>query len=207
MSVLLRPTVGHAPLIPLVMGLAAVDAVQHLAGESVVPPVGLKWPNDVLAPTLGERKVAGILAESTTVAPSTSAGAGTDPARLTVVVGMGMNLRWSTPPPADVAERAATLTEVLGRSVDRNEVLTVVLASLETRLVSLEDAGSRPVLAAYRDRCLTIGRRVRFETSGGEHTGTVADVTEDGLLVLRTDGGATVELNAGDAHHLPTLEA
>jgi BirA family transcriptional regulator, biotin operon repressor / biotin---[acetyl-CoA-carboxylase] ligase len=57
-------------LIPLVAGLAAVDALGDLR---------LKWPNDVVR---GTEKVAGILAESDGDA---------------VVVGLGVNLWWSKP--------------------------------------------------------------------------------------------------------------
>ncbi|MEM7271691.1 MAG: biotin--[acetyl-CoA-carboxylase] ligase [Actinomycetota bacterium] len=192
-SILLRPGVDEAPLIPLVMGLAAVDAIGHLDGDGT-PPVGLKWPNDVLATALDERKLAGILAESTSTG-------GTE---LAVVVGMGMNLRWSSPPPDEVAVRAATVAEVLGRPVARDEVLPAVLGALELRLQQLETAGPGSLLDDYRKRCVTLGRLVRFETSTGDHEGTATDIDDRGLLVLTTGDGTRLPLHAGDAHHLPT---
>ncbi|MGI9597513.1 MAG: biotin--[acetyl-CoA-carboxylase] ligase, partial [Acidimicrobiales bacterium] len=89
-SVLLRPGRNLAPLLPLLTGVAAVDAVTTLLepdhADRPDRPVGLKWPNDVLAPALDDRKLAGILAESTTVAP---ARPGTDDEPMIVVVGMG----------------------------------------------------------------------------------------------------------------------
>lgn len=191
-SVLVRPAREIAPLIPLMTGLAAVDAVAELAGRPGL--VGLKWPNDVLAPGHGERKLAGILAEATT-----PPGGGLE-GRLVVVVGMGLNLRWSTEPPEEVAARAVTLSELIGHPVDRDEVLTRFLVGLERWLASLE--AGRPVLDAYRSTCLTLGRAVRFITADGEHRGTAVDITPGGTLLLETDGGEVVELHAGDAHHV-----
>lgn len=205
-SVLLRPAVATAPLIPLVTGLAAVDAVGDVVGrdrlgsggDDLAPGadrvVGLKWPNDVLAPGHGERKLAGILAEAAT--PPDRHG---EP-RLVVVVGMGMNLRWGTPPPDEVAARAVTLTEIAGRPVDRDEVLTRFLVGLERWLSALE--AGEPVLDAYRSACLTLGRIVRFTTAGGEYRGTAVDISPGGTLLLETGDGEVVELNAGDAHHV-----
>ena len=188
-SVLLRPPASQAPLIPLATGLAAVDAVGAVAPDR--PAVGLKWPNDVLVPAAGERKLAGILSEAT------SSGGGDE---LVVVVGMGMNLRWSAAPPDEVATRAITVEEVAGHAVERDRVLDAFLVALERWLSALE-AGPG-FLDAYRSACLTIGRPVRFATATGEHRGLAVDVSSTGTLLMDTDAGERVELHAGDAHHL-----
>ncbi|MEL6982537.1 MAG: biotin--[acetyl-CoA-carboxylase] ligase [Actinomycetota bacterium] len=199
-SVLLRPEPSQAPLLPLVTGLAAVDAVartleQAADGPGSVPPAGrqagLKWPNDVLVPALGERKLAGILAEATSSGPSSS---------LAVVVGMGLNLRWMTPPPAEIERRLVTLTEVVGGPVDRDQVLGHFLVALESWLQALD--GGRPVLDAYREACLTLGRQVRFTSVGTVHEGQAVAVSDTGSLILESADGDRVELNAGDAHHV-----
>ena len=141
-SVLLRPRRALAPVLPLLTGVAAVEAVgTMLTGETA--PIGLKWPNDVLVPWLDERKLAGILAESTTAGPS---GTGREDPTIVVVVGMGMNLRWGRPPPTEVAARAATLTEVVGRAVDRDDVLSRYLRCLELWLARAEAGGPEVVL-------------------------------------------------------------
>ncbi len=59
LSVLLpAPDVGRGWM-PLAAGLAVRDALRDVAGVEA----GLKWPNDVLVPADGERKVCGILCE------------------------------------------------------------------------------------------------------------------------------------------------
>lgn len=186
-SILLRPRADAAPLLPLIAGLAATDAVATLAGAE--HHVGLKWPNDVLVASHGERKLAGILAEAAT------SGGG-----LAVVVGMGMNLRWLRQPPVEIERRVVTLTEVVGAAVDRDLVLDRYLGAFERWLVALERG--EPVLEVYRERCLTLGRVVRFASVDTEHHGTAVEVTDRGTLVLVTTAGERVELSAGDAHHV-----
>ncbi len=198
MSVLLRPPPALAPVIPFIVGLAAVDAVAAtlaaLAPDRVEHGAALKWPNDVLVPALGERKLAGILAEATT-----AAGAGLPP--LAVVVGMGMNLRWSAPPPPEIAVKAATLTEVAGCDVDRWAVAEQVLMGLERWLGRAERDGPRALLDQYRPRCLTLGRQVRMQTPVDVIEGEAMAVADDGGLVISGPTGS-VTVYAGDAHHI-----
>lgn len=199
-SILLRPAAEIAGLVPLLMGLAAVDAVHTVVGGDTGPAdpvVGLKWPNDVIVPALAERKLAGILAEATT---GTEAG-------VAVVVGMGTNLRWVEPPPPEIATRAATLQEVvelagvaLAVVPDRAALITAVLTALEGWLRLAETGRVGEVMDAYRARCATIGRRVDLDTPSGPLVGTVQTVTDTGALRVETDAGP-VDVLAGDAHH------
>lgn len=197
MSVLLRPPAAVAPLVPLISGLAVTDGVNHLlAGPGAPEPVpvraALKWPNDVLVPELGERKLCGILAEATT--------AGAEAGRLVVVSGMGLNIRFASPPPDEIAQRAATLEELAGRPVDRWDVVAAVLTHFERWLAAAE-ARPAAVLDAYRGRCLTVGRTVRMQTATGVLEGVASAVADTGGLVIDTaDGPVTV--TAGDAHHI-----
>lgn len=201
-SVLLRPGRTNAPLMPLLAGVAACEALACLCDQETTDgPAGLKWPNDVLAPALGERKLAGILAESTT-ATGQGVPPGVDRDRMIVVVGTGMNLRWGSPPPQEIQARAATVEELVGGPVDRDEVLSWYLRHLELWLGRLESEGSAGLLTRYRAHCLTLGREVAFTTSTAEYVGVAADVSDTGTLLLDTEAGR-VELHSGDAHHRP----
>jgi BirA family transcriptional regulator, biotin operon repressor / biotin---[acetyl-CoA-carboxylase] ligase len=185
-SVLVRAEPETAPLLPLAAGLAAVAAV----GERTGLEVRLKWPNDVLVPAADERKLAGILAEAVT-----HGGV------LWVVIGMGLNLRWPDDRPSELADRLVAVGDLVAPPT-RDGLLETWLEHLDRRLVELTTSPSRQqFLADYRATCLSIGRAVRMATPAGEVEGTVADVADDGALLLRVDDEVR-RLDAGDVHHL-----
>jgi BirA family biotin operon repressor/biotin-[acetyl-CoA-carboxylase] ligase len=170
-SILLRPA-GLRPsrfyLLTAAAGLAAQEACRQVGGFTP----DLKWPNDLL---LGERKLAGILAEATGPA---------------VVVGMGLNVHSA---PAD----GAWADEAAGRRIDRSEFLAAWLNGLDHHLGNWD-----AVLSAYRRACSTIGRAVAVELAGDRVVGTAEDIDDDGRLVLRVAGGARVAVASGDVIHV-----
>lgn len=199
-SVLVEVATYVASLVPLAAGLAALEAAaDHLSTtERSKPLLALKWPNDLLAPPLGHRKLAGILVESVTVGGSAPT--------MTVVIGMGMNLRRSEPPPPDVAELAVTLSELVGQGAnptivpDRDQVLDRYLVHLDRRLGQLEGRGA--VLADYRAACTTLGRKVRFRVGTEVVSGVAVEIGPQGELLVEADSGERRRLQAGDVHHL-----
>ena len=164
-SVLLRPAVPPARLgwLPLLTGLAVVDAVRAATGV----PARVKWPNDVL---VGERKLAGVLAE---LRP---AGAGVGAGPDAVVVGVGLNVGLAD---ADLPVPAATSLRVEGATtLDHAVVLDAVLTELGARyrawVAAGGDAEAGGLRAAYTVRCATVGRAVRVELAGPTGAGTGA---------------------------------
>lgn len=93
------------------------------------------------------------------------------------VVGLGLNLAWA---PAGAA--------CLGPDVDREALLGAWLAALDA---------PGDVLARYRERCSTLGRRVRVELPGETVEGVADEVDDEGRLVV--DGRP---ITAGDVVHL-----
>jgi BirA family biotin operon repressor/biotin-[acetyl-CoA-carboxylase] ligase len=172
LSVLLRPDLppGQWPWLPLWTGLAVATALRERAEVAAV----VKWPNDVL---IGERKVCGVLAEV--------------PVAGAVVLGVGLNV---TTTEQELPHAQATSLRLAGaRTTDRDTVLRAVLRSLTAVLADLESART-----AYRERCDTIGRRVRVELPGDRSVEGLAEaVDDDGRLVV--DG---VPYGAGDVVHL-----
>lgn len=188
--------VSALPLLPLAVGLAVADAVESLAAGLNVSNgdnrlVTLKWPNDVLVPRLGDRKLAGILAESAPVSGRVDTHG--------VVIGMGMNLRSSEDAPRELRDRMATLSGALGSDVAAREVLSRYLEALANRLDQVEPA---TVIGPYRDRCSTLGRSVRFETAAGVVNGTAVDIDPSGALEVVDSAGYRHHLRSGDAHHV-----
>jgi BirA family biotin operon repressor/biotin-[acetyl-CoA-carboxylase] ligase len=154
-SVLLRPHVPMAAMgwLPLMYGVAAASAVRRLAEVDV----RLKWPNDLL---IGERKLAGVLAERADDA---------------VVVGMGLNvsLRRDELP----VGTATSLALEEAACLDRDPLLRAVLREVETHYDEWREAGgdaeASGLRAAYLASSATVGRQVRVELPGEQFvTGT-----------------------------------
>jgi BirA family biotin operon repressor/biotin-[acetyl-CoA-carboxylase] ligase len=191
LSVVLRPPI-HRQAVWLTVaaaGVALAEAVDAVAAGAA--PAGLKWPNDL---ELGGRKAAGLLAE-----------AHLEGERLTaVLLGMGVNVGQGEGdfPPA-VAKRATSVRLAAGAPVDRADLLAAWAVRFLDGYRSLCAGRPGPVLAAYRQRLVTVGRRVRAERLGADPVvGTAVDLTPTGGLVVQTASGARVEVTAGDVHHL-----
>jgi BirA family biotin operon repressor/biotin-[acetyl-CoA-carboxylase] ligase len=186
-SFLLRPDGVPAtrwPWLPLLLGVAAVDAVAGLSGGRAA----LKWPNDVL---VGEHKLAGILVERVETPQGAAA-----------VAGVGLNVTQR----ADQLPPAATSLHIQGAvDVGPDQVLEALGARLSERYVDWRLAGGDPgagLAEAYRQRCVTLGQRVRVELPGAPAVeGTAADVDDTGRLVLDV-GTERRAVGAGDIVHL-----
>ena len=193
-SVLLRLDLPAAAryLASAAVALAAADAVTAETG--LVP--GIKWPNDLLA--ADGRKLAGVLAEADLAGPAEH---GHPP----IVVGIGINVGWPLSDddlPPDLVGAATSLQQEAGRPVDRSALLFGLLAALGPRVPLLGNPEGRAKLASdLRDRCVTIGSRVRVELAGGRIEGTATDVTDEGHLVVATGTGSETVV-AGDVVHL-----
>lgn len=226
-SVLVAPAVPQAAWtwLPALVGLAVLDACALLGARvgTDVGAVGLKWPNDVVVverdvgpgggpgvdpgadPRVGAEgartglaKLAGILAEAV-VGPDHAA----------VVLGVGVNLTdpdLTDPDQGDLAgARAGSLSTLLDRPVDLDEVVPVLIDALRARLQGWEAAGgdaeAAGVVADYRRVCTTLGRRVRAVSPGVVRGGVAVDLAADGSLVLDGPGGLVL-VTAGDVEHL-----
>lgn len=194
LSVLLRPQgVAFAELgsISLVAGLAVLDLAAELGVDAT-----LKWPNDVLAgPERG--KCAGILAEAVAAE------------EVAVVLGIGLNVRPLGPdvppgagglPPTSLAENGAATT-------DRTEISASLLSAFDGRESRWRAAGGdlarAGLLDEYRERCDTLGQRVRVMLPGDASLyGTATGVDASGQLEVTTEDGRRHSVFAGDVVHL-----
>ncbi len=193
-SVLLRPDLpaGSRHLASAVVALAAADAIADRTGVSP----GVKWPNDLLG--RDGRKLAGVLAEA-------DLGDGRDPSGAPIVVGIGINVGWPADQadlPPELAEVATSVRRETGEDIDRDELLNALLTALEPRVADLGTPEGRSRQAAeFRDRCTTLGSRVRVTLPDGGFEGTAVDVTPEGHLVVDSAGGRRTVV-AGDVVHV-----
>jgi BirA family biotin operon repressor/biotin-[acetyl-CoA-carboxylase] ligase len=172
-SVLLRG-LGDPARAVMATAVALAAAVEEEAGVAV----GLKWPNDLV---VGDRKLAGVLAETEGDV---------------VVVGAGCNVDWDSFPP-ELADSATACNLEAGRTIDRDALLERFLDRLGAALADGD------LLDAYRSRLVTVGRRVRVQpVRGDDLVGTAVALTDDGALVVRDDQGVEHTVVAADVHHL-----
>lgn len=179
-SALLRPTSVPAsrwPWLPLLVGVAAVEAIRDAAGVQTT----LKWPNDVLR---DDGKLAGILVERLDTVAGPAA-----------VVGIGINVT--------AAPDAASAASLGDAGVTPDTLLDALLDSLERRYAAWRAQPDSPDLAAaYRKVCRTLGSDVRVELPGDRTlTGRALYVDDAGRLVIGTASGRRA-VGAGDVVHL-----
>ena len=117
---------------------------------------------------------------------------------------MGVNVgQGSADFPPEVAGRATSVSLAAGVPVDRADLLAAWAARFLEGYAGLRDGRSGLVLAAYRERLVTVGLQVRADRIGADPVaGTAVDLTATGALVVQTASGARVEVLAADVHHL-----
>ncbi len=183
-SLLLRPAVHPARQgwITLLVALAAATAIRRVAGLDV----RLKWPNDLL---VGERKIAGVLAERVEGA---------------VVVGMGLNV--SVRADELPVTTATSLAIENAECTDRDPLIRAVLREIESHyrdwLAADGDADACGLRSAYTAMSATVGQEVRVELPGERLlSGVATGVDGSGHLVVRADG-VDHALSVGDVVHV-----
>jgi BirA family biotin operon repressor/biotin-[acetyl-CoA-carboxylase] ligase len=181
-SVLLRPQIPAVrfPLLPLVAGLAAANAIRNVAAVDI----DLRWPNDLL---IGMRKTGGILVESS----------GSAAQQRVAVVGIGINVHQSGFP-AEIDTPATSLDIEAGRRICRQALLAAVLRSLEGEIAALVDSASAGEIPRRVERASTWLRGRRVRVHGPQAcTGVTAGLNEDGFLRVQTDAGIVIVQTGG----------
>jgi len=183
LSIILRPELApqQAPLLTLVAGLAARDAVVQVTGLAV----DLRWPNDLLA---GGKKFCGILTEMQAEAQRIHY----------VVVGIGVNVN-HTKLPAELEPIATSLRLATGRAVSRLELLAHLLTSFDRYYNRLLGEGSAPLIARFQEvSSYAQGKRVRVVAPRETISGVTEGLDATGTLLVRRDDGQLVPVLAGD---------
>ncbi len=178
LSLVLRPPFPPHFLV-MASALAVAETIERVTGLAT----GIKWPNDVL---VDGRKVCGILIE-------TSADF--------AILGIGLNVNGSLAGDPELATRATTLADTLGRSLSRETLAVELLQRLDdlyTLLLTRGEEGRRGLRDAWRARLVTLGRRVTLLQGEARVSGVAEDVDADGVLLLRRDDGVLQPVTWGD---------
>lgn len=164
-SLVLRPDLDpdRGGLLTLLAGDVLATACEDIAGGHAA----CKWPNDLL---VEGRKAGGILAESRIAGDRFGH----------VVLGVGVNLGAA---PEHVPGAGAI-------DAGDEELLGAFLLGFAGRYHPGAHGWGASVLDAYRDRCATIGARVRATSTGGDTVeGVATGIGDRGELVVDTTQG------------------
>lgn len=161
------------------MALAVTDVV---AARGVAAAV--RWPNDVM---VGDRKLAGILAEL----PSSADAA---------VVGVGLNVAWPATDADAPGLNAVSLVQ-LGVFAPRDELLDALLDRFAYWVLDVE-RGRDTIVAALRERSATLGRNVKLQrVDGQESYGIAVAIDDEGRIVVES-GGTRSAFSVAEVTHL-----
>ena len=121
----------------MIASLAVVEAIERACGAQAT----IKWPNDVL---IADRKVCGILIETSHDKDGTGSGAG-----------HWDQCQWAVPGriehkgvEVELAAVATTLETACGHPVSREEILTHLLAAIEKDYLALQQEAIEPPVVA-----------------------------------------------------------
>jgi BirA family biotin operon repressor/biotin-[acetyl-CoA-carboxylase] ligase len=185
-SIVLRPRLEnhHLPLITLTAGVAVHDVLQEFG---LSPDI--KWVNDVL---VGEKKISGILAETA------DTGQG-----ISVVVGVGINLRSGSFPP-EIAATATSIEDASGLILSPEEATgSLVKFLLYFYEILSGPGGPEEIINEWRKRSTYFsGKSVRVALGEEVVTGETDGLEANGALRIRhTDSSVTI-VQAGDVERL-----
>jgi BirA family biotin operon repressor/biotin-[acetyl-CoA-carboxylase] ligase len=164
-----------AGALSLAMGVAALRALATLGKL----PVGLKWPNDLLA---DGRKLGGMLLELR------SEGGG--PAQ--VVYGIGLNVTLGPELRARLTTSGLEPTDLAALGVthcDRNRLASELIAAAIDAFVLFEREGFRAFFEDWQNADLLRGHTITVSGAGAEVSGRAAGVDSDGALLVETPAG------------------
>jgi BirA family transcriptional regulator, biotin operon repressor / biotin---[acetyl-CoA-carboxylase] ligase len=165
---------GDLPLLMLMLGLAAQEAIVEASGLAA----DLRWPNDVL---IRGKKCAGILAQLEGEA---------------IIAGIGINVG-HTSFPAEIAALATSLA-IEGARVKREDLLAALLDAIDQHSNILGEQGAEAILRMFtRASSYAEGRRVRVDKDGATIEGITCGLDESGFLVVREDNGKETTILAG----------
>ncbi len=178
LSVILRPGVAYLSSLIMLASLAVVHCIESTGLKSQV-----KWPNDVL---VNGRKVCGILIEN---------GVRGNTVDFAIIgIGINVNLRPSDFP--EFQSAATGLSYELGRDVPRIDIIRCLLVEIERLYLSLSVRGA--IYEEWRDRLVTLGKRVKVNMGKTGYEGFAESVDRDGSLLLRQSDGNVTRVVAGD---------
>jgi BirA family biotin operon repressor/biotin-[acetyl-CoA-carboxylase] ligase len=206
--VLIDPKAGNE-LLSLACAVGVAEAIGQVGGRQA----GIKWPNDVM---LDDRKVAGILVESSRVSqngsktarascsvprdPSDERRATSDAVRVTTIVGIGVNCHQTRESfPEEIQATATSLDLAGGTTCQRVTVAKRVLTSLD-HWIRAAERSKKQVIETWSRLSTQLNQRIALSYNGKRFTGNCIGVDPENGLILQLDRGGIRMFDAAHTH-------
>ena len=183
-SIILFPKIApqKGMMVTMVSSLAVAQGIKEITGIDTV----IKWPNDLL---IDGRKVCGIL---------TDIDATMDKINYSVV-GIGININNKLN--KDIVKNATTLKQKTGTNISRVKLLTSILKYLDNNYHRLIIGDYNFIKNTWLKHSDIIGRKIRVQGDNKSTTGIVADIDDNGCIILESDI-KNIKIFSGDVTYL-----
>lgn len=139
-----------------------------------VDGVTIKWPNDVY---WRDRKISGTLSECSVQGSYVK----------DCILGIGINVNQRTF--VSDAPNPVSLFQILGCETDREALLKAVVERLSAYAGLVNSGCFDRIHSEYKSNLYRGAGAFRYADGGGEFTATIADIADNGHIVLRRDDG------------------
>jgi BirA family biotin operon repressor/biotin-[acetyl-CoA-carboxylase] ligase len=136
--------------------------------------VSIKWPNDIY---VSDKKIAGILIENAVMGSEYSYA----------IAGIGLNVNQQQF--LSDAPNPVSLFQLKGFEFDRDEVLSLLIQSIQKWYEMLKMNKFQEVDNAYLNRLYRLGIDARYRDKDGDFTGRINGVNPTGQLVIEKSSG------------------
>jgi BirA family biotin operon repressor/biotin-[acetyl-CoA-carboxylase] ligase len=178
LSIILRPANVSLPYLIMIASLAAARSIVSVSMEKTQ----IKWPNDIL---IGGKKVCGILIENEFKGNKVDFS----------VIGIGINVALNPSDHEEIAETATSLTAKQNSDL-RIKLIRALLLEFDNLYLLLPEG--KTIYDAWREKLVTLGKRVKAAWGTQVIEGTAEAVDESGALLIRDVHGAMVKVVGGD---------
>ncbi len=155
--------------------IVAMAVIEALRAYGITHPLGIKWPNDVMA---DGKKLAGVLVEI--------AGESND--ICSAVIGIGLNVNMSLQNARDITQPWIDVQSLTPKSVERNKLTGLLLNQLLKTLAQFEQQGFLPFMPQWQPLDLTLGKPLSLQTATTELQGIGCGINAQGHLLIDING-------------------
>jgi BirA family biotin operon repressor/biotin-[acetyl-CoA-carboxylase] ligase len=168
-SILLKPSfiaISDQFDLTRAISLGVYDALYPLLGDGLK----IKWPNDIY---YNDMKLGGMLIENAIQGSQIKHA----------VIGIGLNINQDSFP--EYLPNATSIKQILQGDYDLHRILSDICSHVEAWYLKLKAGQVDVVRKEYLSRLYWLGEYKRFRSSAGEFEGTVNNVLNSGLLVVK----------------------